>query len=50
MLKYNEIENKIEIIGKEEFNPKHILECGQFFRYKKIDEKTYELVSGNNNN
>lgn len=47
MLKYNEIENKIEIIGKEEFNPKHILECGQFFRYKKIDEKTYELVSGN---
>ena len=47
MLKYNEIENKIEIIGKDEFNPKHILECGQFFRYKKIDEKTYELVSGN---
>lgn len=47
MLKYNEIDNKIEIIGKEEFNPKHILECGQFFRYKKIDEKTYELVSGN---
>lgn len=47
MLKYNEIENEIEIIGKEEFNPKHILECGQFFRYKKIDEKTYELVSGN---
>lgn len=47
MLKYNEIENKIEITGKEEFNPKHILECGQFFRYKKIDEKTYELVSGN---
>lgn len=47
MLKYNEFENKIEIIGKEEFNPKHILECGQFFRYKKIDEKTYELISGN---
>ena len=23
------------------------MECGQFFRYKKIDEKTYELVSGN---
>lgn len=47
MLKYIEYKNKIEIIGKDEFNPKHILECGQFFRYKKIDEKTYELISGN---
>lgn len=28
----------IYIIGKEDFNPKHILECGQIFRYEKVND------------
>lgn len=32
-MKYEIHENSIKIIGKEDFNPKHILECGQIFRF-----------------
>lgn len=46
MLKYEMQEDKIIIYGKSEFNPKHILECGQFFRYFKIDEGRYVAISG----
>ena len=41
---YNE---KIEIIGKEEFNPKDILECGQIFRFYKNDDGNYVVLSKN---
>ena len=30
-------DDKIFILDKEDFKPMHILECGQIFRYKKID-------------
>ena len=36
--------NKIIIYSKDEFNPKHILECGQIFSYKKLDDH-YEVYS-----
>ena len=44
---YNVYENKIEIIGKEEFNPKDILECGQIFRFYINSEDNYVVLSGN---
>lgn len=34
-------DNKLKINSLNEFNPKHIFECGQVFAYKKIDEETY---------
>lgn len=30
--------DNIEIFGKEDFNPEHILECGQIFSYEKTNE------------
>ena len=38
-MKYEIQENVIKIYSKEDFNPQHILECGQVFCYKKEDEK-----------
>lgn len=35
----------IRIIGKEDFNPKHILECGQIFRYEKDNDNCYIVYS-----
>ena len=32
-MKYEIKENQIEIFGKEDFDPSHILECGQIFSY-----------------
>lgn len=40
-------DNKIIIENLEEFNITHILECGQVFRYKKIDDG-YFVISGSN--
>ena len=37
--------NKIIIFDKTEFNPKHILECGQIFRYKKTSGTDYMVFS-----
>lgn len=37
--------NGIYIIGKEDFNPKHILECGQIFRYEKNGDGSYVVYS-----
>lgn len=36
-MEYKLYKNKIEIIGKEDFCPKHILECGQIFSYIQTD-------------
>lgn len=44
-MKYEKQENGIFIIGKEDFIPKHILECGQIFRYEKDDEGNYVVYS-----
>lgn len=38
-MKYLVEDNKIIIFSKNEFNPQHILECGQIFSYKKINDK-----------
>lgn len=62
-MKYSFIQNGIEIIDKSEFNPKHILECGQVFRYQSerlgykiwaknsvcylICEKEHDIISTN---
>ncbi len=35
---YEKFENEIKIYGKADFNPQHILDCGQIFCYKKIDD------------
>jgi len=36
-MKYEILKDKIKIYGKEDFNPEHILECGQVFSYVKND-------------
>ena len=45
-MKYEIQENVIKIYSKEDFNPQHILECGQVFSYKKEKEK-YIVFPGN---
>ena len=44
-MRYNFTSDGIEIIGKSEFNPKHILECGQIFRFFVNDKGNYEVFS-----
>lgn len=40
------IENKnIIVLDKTQFNPKHILECGQVFRFGKDDNNNYFVIS-----
>ena len=38
-MKYKVINDTIEVYSKEEFNPQHILECGQVFCFHKEGEK-----------
>ncbi len=38
-MKYKVFNDKIEVYSKEEFNPQHILECGQVFCFDKEGEK-----------
>lgn len=38
-MNYKKLKDSILIYDKENFNPQHILECGQVFSYKKIDDK-----------
>jgi N-glycosylase/DNA lyase len=45
-MKYKIDGNKIEIYSTDEFNPKHIFECGQVFAYKKIQD-IYIFYPGN---
>lgn len=44
-MKYNIIDNKIIIYGKEDFCPKHICECGQMFRFFQDDCGNYVVIS-----
>ena len=46
-MQYNILKDKIEIIGKDDFNPFHILECGQIFRFHKNDKGNYIVYSMN---
>ena len=44
-----EIENNIiKVYDKSQFNPEHILECGQVFRYGKDENNNYFVISKNN--
>lgn len=45
-MKYEIDKNIIKIYSKDEFNPQHILECGQVFCYKKDGDK-YIVFPGN---
>ena len=40
--------NIIYVYDKSQFNPKHILECGQVFRFGKDDNGNYFVISKNN--
>lgn len=39
--------NKILVLDKTQFNPEHILECGQVFRYGKDENNNYFVISKN---
>ena len=44
-----ELKNNIIFVNdKTQFNPKHILECGQVFRYGKDENNNYFVISKNN--
>lgn len=45
-MKYSIKNDRILIENCEDFNPEHILECGQIFRYKKVDND-YQVFSQN---
>ena len=40
--------NIIKVYDKTQFNPKHILECGQVFRYGIDENNNYYVISKNN--
>lgn len=40
-------DNKIQVFDKTQFNPEHILECGQVFRYGKDENGNYFVISKN---
>ena len=44
-MKYQIMANGIKIEGREDFNPKHILECGQIFRFLINETGNYEVYS-----
>ncbi len=43
-MEYKIYKNKISILSKQDFNPQHILECGQIFSYEKTD-RGYKVYS-----
>ncbi|MGN1212653.1 MAG: DNA glycosylase, partial [Christensenellales bacterium] len=45
-MKYKLTDDKIFVYDKMQFNPKHILECGQIFRYQKRDDGSFVVFSG----
>ena len=45
-MEYKKTKDKIEVFGKDEFNSKHILECGQIFRYRLQSDGSYVVLSG----
>lgn len=40
-MKFEIGENCIKVFSKDQFNPKHILECGQVFCYQKVGDKYF---------
>ena len=44
-MKYEITKDKIIVKDKIDFSAKHILECGQIFRYKKTSDSEYEVFS-----
>ena len=36
--------NKIILKGQTSFVPSHIFECGQAFRWKKLDDEAYRFI------
>ncbi len=49
-MKYQIVDGKgIEIFGKNDFVPAHILECGQIFSYKKLSEDAWQVFSRDKN-
>lgn len=42
-MKYEIMNDRIRIFGKDQFDSRDILESGQVFRYSKMDEKTWEV-------
>ena len=44
-MQYKINDSWIVIIGKDDFNPAHILECGQIFRYFKNEKGNYVVFS-----
>ncbi|MBP3432056.1 MAG: DNA-3-methyladenine glycosylase 2 family protein [Clostridia bacterium] len=44
-MEYKISKNKIQIFGKEDFSPEHILECGQIFSYEKAAGGHYVVFS-----
>lgn len=46
-MRYEIHQNEIRVYSLDEFNPKHIFECGQVFCYKKIDDKVYAFYPDN---
>ena len=46
-MKYQITDDRILIFDKADFNPIHILECGQIFRYKKCDNGNFVVYSQN---
>ncbi len=43
---YKIFDNKIEVYSREDFNPKHICECGQMFRFFVDSNGNYIVASG----
>ena len=46
-MNYKILKDKIEIYNADDFNPKHIAECGQMFRFYVVDGK-YVIISDKN--
>jgi len=47
-MKYKIFDNRIEVYNPSCFDPKHICECGQMFRYVKNDDGSYFVCSEKN--
>ena len=45
-MNYEKGKNYIKIYDKEDFNPEHILECGQVFCFEKINDNKYIVFPG----
>jgi N-glycosylase/DNA lyase len=47
-MNYKVFDDRIEIFDADCFNPKHICECGQMFRFWKNSNDDYTVISGEN--